>query len=194
MLLCFGVAGGGGGNRTPKPWLEKLPGLSKVKQEVNWLPGPGIPKPEVFRGHDKFVSQKEGGDSSSSPPPQTQAWPSVGPAGWKTPSFHLPSLQSSWQAGGQEQLSGCRASASLGSWGRGPTTPSGTGTVGSLAPSPLLSSRPEALGTQTQTPVFFAQKLRGPLQPSLWESHRSRGQAGLLSCVCVLACSCFCRF
>lgn len=164
-------------------------------QEVNWTPGPGIPKPEVFRGHDKLFPKRR--EEMRSPPlPPNTGLARSGASRVENPI--LPSALPAEQLAGGPSRSSCLGAGPVPRWdpgAEGPTTPPGTGTVGYLAPSPLLSSRPVTVGTRARTPVSFAQALRGQLHPSLWESpRRRRGCVGLLSCVCVLACSCFCHF
>lgn len=69
------------------------------RKEVNWTPGPEVPKPEVFRGHDSLFLKTHGERRAVLfPSPRHRPGLQWAP-GWKTPGLHLPSLQSSWQAG-----------------------------------------------------------------------------------------------
>lgn len=154
------------------------------------MPGPEVPKPEVFRGHDNLF-QKTHGERRSVlfPSPQTQARPAVG--------HRVENPIAPCKAAGRpalwEQLSGCRFSAPLGTWDRRPHHASWNREGGAAFSQPLShlqagdrrDSGPDTsflcTGTNGTAPAF---PLGIPQEKGLWACFP----------VCVLACSCFCHF
>lgn len=141
-------------------------------QEVNWAPGPGIPKPEVFR----VVSQKEGGDAFASPPPKHRPGPQRGQQGGKPHPSICPPCRAAGRRAQQEQLSGCRACAPLGPWGRRPHHASWNRDCGVPCPQPLAQLQagdsrdsgpdtrflcPGAKGTTPSFPLGVPQEEKG---------------------------------
>lgn len=187
-----------------RPWLEKLHGLSKVTgKEVTWMPGPKIPKLEVFRGRDKLFPKTQGGREICLPPLPTEhrPGPQRGPQGGKP---HVaPSALPAEQLAGGPYRSSCQGAGPLPPLGTRGTRPYGTSwnreQRGSLPPSPFLTSRASDRRDSGPDPRFLCPGLKGGTNSSL-PSGNPTGAGAVWACccvyvcVCVLACSCFYHF
>lgn len=165
--------------------------------EVKWMPGPGTPKPEVFRGHGKLYPKRREEIRSPPLPPNTGLARS-GASRVENPI--LPSVLPAEQLAGGPCRSSClgaaRASAPLGTWGRRPHHSSWSSGCGVPCPQPLAGLQAgDSRGSGPDPPFLCLDTKR--TTPAFLPSGNPTGEEGAVwACfpVCVLACSCFCHF